>query len=203
MDGKGTGLALAVMGATAALALLLIHIAWKRTDIHDHMLGAVLGIIQLGAVLAMALLFLAQPGNRRPSVFFLVFFLLLTLPGSGFLLARAHGGLRMELYQLDAPGMPPTLPYLLPCLVLVGLIFMRLVSWSMTFEPVPGARTVSAQELRQRLLILNDGAAGPCVPRPPRRPVRINRPAPPVPGPGRRSGRRRARGRSRRGSGLR
>lgn len=161
MEGKGTDLALATISATTALALLLIYIAWKRPDIHDHMLGAVLGAILLMTVLFAVALFFTLPGNRRPVVFFLVFFILVTLPGSAFLIARAYTGLRINAYDLDAMGIRPVLIYLLPYLLLVALIFIRLVSWSMTFEPVSGARAISAQELRQRLLMMNDGAEFP------------------------------------------
>lgn len=161
MEGKGTGLALIVMGLTAIVALSLIHIAWKRTDIHDHMLGAVLGIILLAAVLAMVFLFFAMPGNRRPVVFFLTFFVLLTLPGSVFLHARAYTGFSLNAYDLDAPGMPSPLLFLLPYIALVALVFIRLASWSMTFEPEPGSRAIGAQDLRQRLRTLDDGAEFP------------------------------------------
>ena len=158
MASKGTSLALGTMGLTAVLALLLLYIAWKRTDIHDHMLGAVLGIILLAAVLATIFLFFALPDNRRPVVFFLVFFVLLTLPGSAFLIARAYTGLHLNAYDLDAPGMPSPPLYLLPYIVLVALIFIRLVSWAMTFEPVPGVQAIQAQDLRMRLLEMNNDA---------------------------------------------
>ncbi|MHA3902109.1 hypothetical protein ACTPOE_00660 [Castellaniella sp. WN] len=161
MEGKGTDLALIVMGITAVVALSLIHIAWKRTDIHDHMLGAVLGIILLAAVLAMVFLFFALPENRRPVVFFLTFFVLLTLPGNVFLHARAYTSFSLNAYDLDAPGMPSPLLFLLPYITVMALVFIRLASWSMTFDPAPGSTAISAQDLRQRLLILNDGAEFP------------------------------------------
>ncbi len=101
---------------------MLIHIAWKHTDIHDHMLGAVLGIILLAAVLAMVFLFFALPGNRRPIVFFLVFFILITLPGSVFLFARAYTGFSLNAYDLDWLGMPSPLLFLLPYIVLMALV---------------------------------------------------------------------------------
>ncbi len=161
MEGKGTALALSAMAITVILALSLITIAWKRTDIHDHMLGAVLGIILLAAVLAMMFLFFALPDNRRPVVFFLTFFVLLTLPGNVFLHARAYTGFSLNAYDLDAPGMPSPLPYLLLYALVVALIFIRLVSWSMTFDPEPGSRPIALQDLRQRLQTINDGAQFP------------------------------------------
>lgn len=161
MEGKGTGPALGIMGITIVLALMLIHIAWKRTDIHDHMLGAVLGIVLLAAVLAMVFLFFGLRGNRRPIVFFLTFFILLTLPGTVFLFARAYTGFRLNTYDLDAPGMPSPLLFLLPYIALAALAFIRLTSWSMTFEPAPGSSAISMQDLRQRLQAINDGAEFP------------------------------------------
>ncbi len=161
MEGKGTGLALIFMGSTVVVALVLIHIAWKRTDIHDHMLGAVLGIILLAAVLAMVFLFFVMPDNRRPVVFFLAFFILITLPSVVFILARAYTSFSLNAYDLDAPGMPSPLLFLLPYIALVALIFIRLASWSMTYEPDPGSRPISMQELRQRLQTINDGAEFP------------------------------------------
>ncbi|OWT56191.1 hypothetical protein [Candidimonas nitroreducens] len=161
MEGKGTGPALAAMGVTTALALLLIYIAWKRPDLHDHMLGAVLGGILLVAVLAGVILFFVLPDNRRPTAFFLTFFVTLTLPGSVFLIARAYSGLRLNSYDLDAPGMPSPLLFLLPYIVVMALLFLRMVSWSMTFEPAPGSHAISAQDLRQRMLVMNSGAEFP------------------------------------------
>lgn len=173
MEGKGTALALGVMGITVILALSLIYIAWKRTDIHDHMLGAVLGIILLAAVLAMVFLFFVLPDNRRPVVFFLAFFVLLTLPGSVFLHARAYTGFSLNAYDFDRPDMPSPLLFLLPYIVVLALVFIRLVSWSMTFDPEPGARPIALQDLRQRLQTLNDGAEFPFIVTPGKRPDEI------------------------------
>lgn len=161
MGDKGTGLALGAMGIAGAMALLLFYIAWKRTDIHDHMLGAVLGVILAMAVLFMLFLFFVYPGNRRPVVFFLVFIGLIVLPGSAFLIARAFTGLRVNLYDLDAPGAPSPLLFLLPYILLVAWVFIRLATWSMSFDPAPGSTPVSAADLRQRLLVMNDGAEFP------------------------------------------
>lgn len=173
MEGKGTALALGAMGITVILALSLIYIAWKRTDIHDHMLGAVLGIILLTAVLAMVFLFFAMPDNRRPVVFFLTFFVLLTLPGNVFLHARAYTGFSLNAYDLDAPGMPSPLLFLLPYIVMMALVFIRLVSWSMTFDPEPGSRPITRQDLHQRLQAINDGAQFPFTVTPGKRPDEI------------------------------
>lgn len=161
MESKGTGLALGAMGIAVIVALMLIYIAWKRTDIHDHMLGAVLGALLLVAVIAGLALFVVLPGNRRPTVFLVTFFGLIMLPGIVFLFARAYTGFHLNAYDLDAPGMPSPLPYLLLYLVLVAWIFIRLVSWSMTFEPAPGSRAINARDLQQRLMVMNDGAEFP------------------------------------------
>ncbi|MFC4299775.1 hypothetical protein ACFO0J_17170 [Castellaniella hirudinis] len=173
MEGKGTALALGAMGITVILALSLITIAWKRTDIHDHMLGAVLGIILLGAALAGVFLFFTLPDNRRPVVFFLTFFVLLTLPGNVFMHARAYTSFSLNAYDLDAPGMPSPLLFLLPYIAVMALVFIRLSSWSMTFDPEPGSPPIPLQDLRQRLQTLNDGAQFPFTITPGKRPDEI------------------------------
>ncbi|CAM5206763.1 hypothetical protein CDEF62S_06217 [Castellaniella defragrans] len=173
MEGKGTALALGAMGVTVILALSLIYIAWKRTDIHDHVLGAVLGIILLAAVLAMVFLFFAMPDNRRPVVFFLTFFVLLTLPGNVFMHARAYTSFSLNAYDLDKPGMPSPLLFLLPYIVVMALVFIRLVSWSMTFNPEPGSHPITLRDLRQRLQTINDGAQFPFTVTPGKRPDEI------------------------------
>lgn len=152
MGGKGTSLALGLMGFYTVVALLLFYIAWTYTDIHDHMLAAILGILLAAAVLAMLLFFFLMPENRRPLVFFLVFIGLILLPGIAFMVWQAVTGLRID------PGSPNESPplYLLPYLLLLAWIFIRMATWAMTFEPEAGVHAVSEAVLRQRILALNE-----------------------------------------------
>ena len=152
MGGKGTSLALGMMGFYTVVALLLFYIAWKYTDIHDHMLAAILGVLLLAVVLATLLFFFLMPENRRPLVFFLVFIGLILLPGIAFMVWQAVTGLRIGL---GGPNEPPPL-YLFPYLLLVAWVFIRMATWSMTFEPETGVAVVSEAALRQRMLALNE-----------------------------------------------
>ncbi|HWL27677.1 MAG TPA: hypothetical protein VNQ97_02090 [Burkholderiaceae bacterium] len=70
MEGRGTGLAPAVMGLAAALALLLFYIAWTRPDIPERGLGGVLGVLLLANVafvIAQAMGFRLEPGGPNAS----------------------------------------------------------------------------------------------------------------------------------------
>lgn len=154
MGDKGTTLTLGLSGLEFALALGLFYIAWKYTDIQEHLFAAVMGGILTIIVLVAQVLFFVFPEDRRPSVFLLVFFGMIVLPGAALMVTQAVTGLRIPL---DGPGAPSPL-ILLPYLLLLAWVFVRLATWAMTFEPVPGVRPIGAPELRQRLLLLNDGA---------------------------------------------
>ncbi len=157
MGNRSTGLALVIMGIEILVALLLIYIAVTRTDIHDPMLGAVLGGLMLMSVFAMLIFFYASPGNRRVVVFFLVFMGMVLLPGTAYMIMQATTDIRIDL---DGPNSPS--PFLLlPYILLIAWMFIRLASWAMAFGPVPGSNPVSAQVLRQRMLIMNDSPEFP------------------------------------------
>lgn len=152
MGDRGTDLAVGLMGLEAVVALLLFYIAGTRTDIQDHMLGAVLGALLLVTVLIMQVVFFKYPNNRLPIVFFLVFIGLVLLPGIAYIIAQAVSGFRMAL---DGPNAPSPL-ILLPYMVLVAVVFVRMVTWAMTFAPAPGSGPVSMESLRQRILVMSD-----------------------------------------------
>lgn len=150
--GRGTELALALMALEVIVALLLFYVAWARTDIQDHMLGAVLGIVLLVATLIMQIFFFKYPDDRRPIVFFLTIIALFMMPGIALMLVQAATGIRVDL---NGPNSPSPL-ILLPYIIVVALIFFRMVAWAMTFEPAPGSRPVGSEHLRQQILAMRD-----------------------------------------------
>ncbi|MGB3288175.1 MAG: hypothetical protein WBA83_02750 [Burkholderiaceae bacterium] len=153
MGSKGTGLAIGLMIIYAAVAAVLFYIGLTKTEIHDHQGATVVGALLSAAVLIMVVFFFLLSDNRRPLVFILVFIGLVLLPMIAYMIAQAVVG---RYIDLEAPGMPSPLPYLLVYIFFLALIFVRMATWAMTFEPEPGIQAISSGDLRQRILALNE-----------------------------------------------